>query len=388
MHAGRYDFISQDRVIFGEPAVKAVLDESTSRRSDRIFIVSGKSLNRKTDLIRRIASGIGDRFCGVFDECIAHTPRSSVIAAAVAIKRAEPDLIVSVGGGTVIDTAKMALLCLAEGITSASQLDDYKIVVRNDGTRFIPDVKDPPLCQIAVPTTLSAAEYSILAGCTDTERKVKDTYSGDKIGPQSIILDPAATIHTPDWLWLSTGIRAVDHAVETICSRSHQDLTDATSLYGLRMLYENLPHTKNHPEDLAARLNCQLGSWLAAFGIGRAEWGASHGIGHQLGGAADVPHGYTSAVMLHNVLRHNYPVNSDRQKLISEALGHPESFAADLIRDLVTALGLPTRLRDAGVQRDQFDTIACGSMQDMMVRSNPRSIQSKDDVLVLLEQAW
>src|SRR3546814_19855148 len=104
MHAGRYDFISQDRVIFGEPAVKAVLEESISRRADRIFIVSGSSLNRKTDLIKRITSGIGDKFCGVFDECIAHTPRSSVIAATIAIKRAETDRK-SVGAGNRVSVS-------------------------------------------------------------------------------------------------------------------------------------------------------------------------------------------------------------------------------------------------------------------------------------------
>src|SRR3546814_21006600 len=123
------------------------------------------------------------------------------------------------------------------------------------------------------------------------------------------------------------------------------------------MLHKNLLRVKEHPEDLDARLNCQIGSWLAAFGIGRVEWGASHGIGHQLGGAADVPHGYTSAVLLHNVLRHNYSVNGDRQKLISEALGPPESSAADLIRDLVAVLCLPTPLQASGVQPDQFAKI-------------------------------
>ena len=388
MLVGQYEFLAQDRVIYGKPAAQAVLEEAKGRGAERVFIVASQTLSRRTDVIDTIRQALGGRFCGLFDQCVAHVPRSSVLEAARAVREAKPDLIVTVGGGTPIDTVKILLLCLAEGVTTAEALDNYRIRVLDDGSKQVPHVGRPPVRQIVVPTTLSGAEFSNLGGCSDPERQVKDLYTGREIGAQAAILDPAITVHTPEWLWLSTGIRAVDHAVETVCSRAPQPFTDATCLHALGMLDKSLRRVKQNPDDLDARLDSQLGVWLASTGLGRVEWGASHGVGHQLGAVAGVPHGHTSCVMLHNVLRYNRETNEARQALVSRALGQPDVAAADLIQNLVRELGMPYRLRDVGVKKEQFDAIARGGMQNMMVRSNPRPIKSPADILALLEQAW
>jgi maleylacetate reductase len=177
---------------------------------------------------------LGPRCVGVFDECVEHVPRASVLSLAAAVQKHAPDLIVTVGGGTPIDTVKVMLLMMAAGVTDEPGFDSVRIRVEANGSRVVPAVKDPPLRQIIVPTTLSGAEFSNLGGCTDPIRKVKDLYTGRLIGGQVVILDPTVTIHTPSWLWLSTGIRAVDHAVETICSRKPQPFTDATCIHALR----------------------------------------------------------------------------------------------------------------------------------------------------------
>lgn len=384
MITGEYEFLAQDRVVFGRPSAEAVKDLADRYGAQRVFIVSSRTLSRETDVIEGIRSALGERFVGMFDECVAHVPRASVFQAVAAVRSAEPDLIVTVGGGTPIDTVKILLICLAHELTDPAQLDAYHIRILEDGSRHIPTVATPPVRQVIVPTTLSGAEFSKIGGASDPVRQVKDLYIGREIGGQAVILDPAITVHTPDWLWLSTGIRAVDHAVETVCSRAPQPFTDATALYGLKMLGESLPQNLANPADLDSRLTSQLGVWLASTGLGRVDWGASHGIGHQLGAVADVPHGYCSCVMLPRVLRYNHPVTSERQRLISEALGNVEASAADLVADLIRRLGLPESLTSVGVLPEHHEAIARGSMLNMMVRTNPRSIDTPEQIYEIL----
>ena len=116
--------------------------------------------------------------------------------------------------------------------------------------------------------------------------------------------------------------------------------------------------------------------------------GASHGIGHVLGGTAHVPHGYTSCVMLPHVLRFNEPVNAERQAWVSEALGRPGEPAADAVAALIAGLGLPGRLRDVGVRQDQLDQIAEESMHDRWIHTNPRKIDGAATIRSLLDAAW
>jgi alcohol dehydrogenase class IV len=388
MLSGVYEFLPQDRVIFGRPAPEAVAETADRMARRRLLIVASKTLNRKTDVVSNIRSALGARCVGVFDECVEHVPRASVLALASAVRSSQPDLIVTVGGGTPIDTVKVMLLALAAGVDDEPGFDRLRIRVGADGARVVPAIDDPPLRQIIVPTTLSGAEFSNLGGCTDPVRKVKDLYSGRLIGGQVVILDPAVTIYTPAGLWLSTGIRAVDHAVETICSRKPQPFTDATCIHALRLLSKSLPANHADPADLAGRLDSQLAVWLATTGLGRVDWGASHGIGHQLGAVANVPHGHCSCVMLPSVLRWNRSVNAPQQAVVAQALGASDGDAAAAVAKLVETLGQPSRLRDVGVRPEHYDAIADGAMQNVFVRSNPRPITEPAQVREMLEMAW
>ena len=385
---GLFQFLAQERVGWGTPAPEAVAREMAALGARRALIVASTTLATKTSLISAIEAELGDGVAGLFTGCREHTPVDTVIDCAAAIRRSGADVVVTVGGGTPIDTVKAALLCLAEDVHDAEALKAYRVTVAEDGARTVPAVGPSPVRQIAVPTTLSGAEFSNIAGVTDPDRGIKDAYIARDSAPAAVILDPAATVHTPDWLWLSTGLRAVDHAVETLCSRSAQPLPDATAIHALRMFAGALPRTKEEPDDLAARRDCQIAVWLAGFGLGRVEYGASHGIGHQLGAVGGVPHGHTSCVMLPSVLRWNAPVNAARQARVSEALGRAGEAAADVLADFIARLGQPGTLRAVGITEDQLDTIAEGSLGNMMVRSNPRPITEAAQVREILDMAW
>jgi maleylacetate reductase len=385
---GSYHYLPLERVLFGKPAAQAAVEEATRIGSRKVFIVAAKSLSRKTAVIREVADALGLKYAGLFDECIAHTPWPSVVAAANAVRAADPDLILTIGGGTPIDTVKILQICLAHGVKRPEDLDALHASLGPDGKRVDPAIRPSPVRQVAVPTTLSGAEFSNLGGGTDTRTRIKHSFTGADIGARSVILDPAVTRHTPEWLWLSTGIRGVDHAVEALCSVDAHPYCDGLALHALRLFAEGLPRTQAAPEDLAARLLCQQASWLAASTIARVNYGASHGIGHALGAAADVPHGHTSCIMLPHVLRYNEPATAARQRLIAGALGRPGSPAGDAVAELVRALGQPATLRAAGVKREQLPAIADASMKNRWVLSNPQPIRSAKDVMRLLEAAW
>jgi maleylacetate reductase len=220
-------------------------------------------------------------------------------------------------------------------------------------------------------------------------RNVKESFGHPMMMAKAVVLDPRATVHTPEWLFLSTGIRAVDHAVEDICSTQCQPMSEGAALHALRLLAHGLRGVKADPDDLDRRLECQLGAWMSMIGSQTGvPKGASHGIGHVLGGTAHVPHGYTSCVMLPHVLRFNHAVNPERQALVGDALGDRDRPAGDVVAALIADLGLPTRLRDVGVERDQLDRIAELSMHDRWIHTNPRKIDGPPVVRDILDAAW
>jgi maleylacetate reductase len=389
MVRGTHRYPPVDGVVYGIPLAEALAEEVKRLDAGAVYVMASGTLARETGVIDEVRSVLGNRLAGLCAKIGAHTPRIDVVAAANEARAAGADAILTVGGGSVTDAAKMVGLCLGNDISEPDQLEPFAAVIAPDGRNVRPPTKPPGVRSIAVPTTLSAGEFTSFAGCTDTVRHRKQSYGHALMMPRTVILDPAVTVHTPEWLFLSTGIRAVDHAVEDICSVNPTPFSDGMSMQALRLLSRGLLAVRKDPANLEARLDCQLGAWMSIMGSQNGvSKGASHGIGHVLGGTAGVPHGYTSCVMLPHVLRFNAPVNAERQKWVSEALGRPELSAGDAVAELIAALGLPGTLRAVGMKAEQMDAVASGSMHDRWVHTNPRKIDGPAVVRTLLEAAW
>lgn len=244
MVGGTHTFLPTERVHFGAGSLENIQQEA--RPSDRAFVVTGRSLHEQTDLVRRVEALLGEKHAGTYPGMGQHTPGSAVEEAAGEARGS--DLLVSVGGGSVID-----------------------------GTKAVARELGYPT-HVAVPTTLSGAEWAHRVGVTDEASGRKSGFADPKAVPQVVILDPEATIFTPEKLWLSTGIRALDHAVEGLLYGGEHPVTDVTGAEGARRLLDCLPRSREEPEDTEVRGELQVAAWLAYFGpfntpmeIGRAH---------------------------------------------------------------------------------------------------------------------
>ena len=380
VQSGRIAFGKMEEVLFGVSAADAVAQQARELGATRVFLMVSGTLNRETDEIARVRSALGNLCAGVFDRMPAHTPRQAVVAAANQAREAGADLIVTIGGGSITDGAKTVQLCLANDIRTAEALDSIRPSQKG--------IKAPTVRQISVPTTLSAGEFSALAGVTDERTRVKELFAHPTVIPRTVILDPAMTRHTPEWLFLSTGIRAVDHCVEGFCSLEANPYADAQALRGLTLLTRGLARVKAEPSDIQARLDCQIGSWLSmgplASGV---PMGASHGIGYVLGAVHDIPHGHTSCIMLPAVMRWNKSANAYRQAEIAAAMGHPGEDAGDVLDRFIGGLGMPRSLGAVNVRPDAYTRISEQAMGTPWIPRNPRKIDGPAQVREILRMA-
>lgn len=390
LSVGTFHQTAQERIVHGQPAGKAVLAEARRLGAQRVFIVTGRSLGQLAAAgqgpVHDVASALGPHHAGTFTGISAHSPREDVIAAADAARAAGADLLVGIGGGSAIDATKAALLCLWLDLRSPLAMEPYRAGA-GQGSPIQPAAG--AIRMLSVSTTLSAPEFTAMAGITDSASHAKQTFTHRLMAPQVAILDPTATLHTPEWLLYSTAIRSVDHAVETWCSPLASPATEAQSLQGLRLLTQALPAIQRQPQALAPRLQAQFGMWQAISALAAGvQTGASHGIGYALGAGFGVPHGHTSCVLLPAVLRWNAASNGARQQALSEAMGQPQRPAHELVAELIAQLGQPGSLRAVGIRADQLDELARRAMAFAPVLANPRPISSAEQVAEILALAW
>lgn len=383
-----FSFPALERLIYGQPAAAALAAEVERLGAKRVFLVVSGTMNRTTDEVEKLRAALGERYAGCYDRVPPFNPRSAVLEAAELARAAGTDLVVTFGGGSVTEAGKVLRLALHHDIRTVEGFDPYRVLVHADGTNASKPFEGPCMPQVCIPTTLSAGELTTGGGATDDRVQRKFGHGNPQFIAKSVIFDPAPTLHTPLWVWLSTGVRAIDHATEGLCSPLSNPVSDGMYRHALQLLATSLRRTKQDPNDLDARLQGFYGIWLAIAGRhGGVEMGASHAIGHVLGGSCGVPHGYTSCVMLPHVLRFNRHANGERQRWVADALGHPGEDAADVLQQFIAELGMPGRLADVGIGPDKFERIANTAMHDKWLHTNPVKITSPEQILKILEAA-
>jgi len=382
--SGTHHWPAQQRVLHGVPVREALGRELERAGARRVFVTTTRSLAGGR-LVAAVVETLGGRFAGEFHDIAAHSPREAVIGGARAIRAASADLVVAVGGGSVIDATKVMLIALWRGIDTAAGLSE----VAGRLPEWSAWDEDPQAVRmIAIPTTLSAAEFSPHAGVSDPARRVKEGFQHPLAVPKCVILDPEATRETPLELMLSTGMRAVDHAVEGWCAARTTPLAEATASRSMQMLAAALPAMKRDPSDMQARAAAQYAMWLSRFvTMAGIPYGASHGLGYLLGAFRGVPHGITSCLTLPAVLEWNAAANGERQRAVAEAFGQPGGSAGAAVRAFVGSLGLPTRLGQVGIARGELAAIVGSWTGGGPIASNPRPVRGPDDLVAILELA-
>ncbi|MER3419985.1 MAG: maleylacetate reductase [Chloroflexota bacterium] len=367
--AGTFQFLPVDRVRFGPGCLRALGSELDRLGLRRALVITGTSIATRTDLLWYVEQSLGPRHAASYTGARQHVPATTVEEALELAKLADIDCLVSLGGSSPIDTAKAVAHRLARE--------------HADGT--------PPV-HLAVPTTLSAGEFTHFYGITDETTRVKTGAGDHHLAPRVVFLDATATLSTPRELWLSTGIKALDHAVEGFLSPDHQPVTDVLALEAVRLLFRYLPITAENPSDLAARQQCQIAAWMSLFSPASVRGGLSHALGHQIGARCDVPHGITACITLPHVLRFVERETGPRQRMLLSAMTwegeRPAASAAEAVERLIERLGLPRRLRDVGVPANEIAAIAQSAFPEAQARSGTRPLERVEEVTDLLRAMW
>ena len=401
-------------------------------QASRIYIIVSRSLSQHpTNPLQRLQSALGSRVVGVTIGMKPHTLWSEVLAIVHAARSADADLLVTLGGGTLTDAAKIVSFALANDVVDFEGLDRLRTQDGSGKYDARSGLKASVVPIVCVPTSLSGVEYARTAGGTDDKGAAggrKYSFGLPIKGASLVVLDPVLTELTPEFIWLSTGVRAIDHCVEILCARDEDKKTkedsDRDAAEGLKMLVPGLLGCKrsaspssgpttltsndgNHDGN-EARMRCVLALPLAMKGIvyHRVPTGASHAIGHQLG-PMGVSHGETSCVILPWVCKYNADPshrgnNAKQQEMVKDLLWDEPVVAsvlrewgmrretadlADTLLALFRELSLPTSLREVGIGEEQLAQLAEMTLKDHAALTNPVPLRRKEQVREILDMA-
>ncbi|KAI1329113.1 Dehydroquinate synthase-like protein [Xylariaceae sp. FL0255] len=369
--------------------------------ASRVYIMASKSLATQTQCLARLEAALGEKHAGTWIGVKPHSPYDGLVEIMQDARAKKADCIVTLGGGSLSDGAKLIVYMMENGVEN---VDDV-IELSKPFIKLTPETlagvgKTPSIPIVFMPTTLSGGEYSKFAGCTNPRNHMKVQFTHPGMFARLVILDPDLCRTTPDWVWRSTGVRAIDHCVEGLCAINARPETNLVAERSLKRLVHSLLLYAANPDDLAARLEAQLGCNDVMIGlVYLINAGASHGIGHNLG-PFGVGHGQTSCILLPNVMKYNARVNGETQAKIKEILWNETDIAAvltkhglvketsdvgDALRAIFNELGMPKSLKEVNVGRDKWDQLAENSLADKFCKTNPVPLKTKEQIMEILE---
>lgn len=380
--AGRsYNFPRIESIRYGRGCISGLAHAIEEIGARRVFLVMSPSI-KSGPVGSAVTQQIGDRLVGTYSNVVSHVPASNALEAIREARAVSADLIVSAGGGSVLDTAKAVSMAMREPVENEEQL----VALRIDGTRSTTPLTAAPVPHIAVPITLGSSEFTHSFTITNSSTQTKDMYWEPRFAPVIAFLDGDLALHTPDRFWASTGMKTIDHCVEWFLSLGHTEFNDALCVSALKMLWENLPASVGDRMSAEARQQCQIAAWMSAYGALNVVGGLSHAIGHHLGPFTGIVHGHTTSLVLPHVVEFNRPATVARQAILARAVGvsaglDDDAAARELpgkLREVADQLGLPATLRDAGFDGRSLEGVASASMGDPMLRNNPREVREAD----------
>lgn len=343
--AGAYDASPVKFMIYGRGCSKRLASIVTKLGASKAFIITGQSLSTKTPVIQQIEKDLGSAHVGTFTKIGQHAPISDIREATLMVRDSGADILISVGGGSPIDSAKAIA---------------YNLHQENDN--WIPSV--------AVPTTLSVAETTQNAGFTSEEQK-KVSISHPEMVPKAVVYDGDIALYTPSNLWTSTGIRALDHAVELLYHPLASEIpTKRLALSAIQDLFTYLPVSHQNPQDADIRQKLFLAAYSSLFPfLYTGGVGLSHSIGHSLGATYSIPHGITSCLSLAPVIRFKADKNPEEAKQIARVLPYigkestgdaagDAKIVSMAVKELIDRLGHTSTLTQYGVKPGEEDIIA------------------------------
>ncbi len=371
-------------IVFGPGSLSEAGYAARRLGARRVFVVTDPGIIEAgwvSELLRHL-SDVGLPFTVWHD--VTPNPKDYEVSAGYEVYRdSGSDVIIGIGGGSVIDAAK-AIAVLS---TNGGRILDYVGV--DKVTRAI-----PPLLMIPS-TSGTGADVSQFCVITDTMRRVKATLIGRALVPDISITDPRLLVTMPEWLAATTGLDALTHGIEAYVSRAASSLTDVHALTAVRLVGDHLVRTIDKPWDEDARIGMAQASLGAGLAFTNAILGATHAMSHQVGGALDLPHGMINGILLPHVIRFNAAENAERYVPIARALGvdvtrlSPEESAyavADVVRRLADEVGVPRGLADLGVKPEDIPVLSANTLRDVCLSTNPRDA-SVDEVSAIFHAA-
>jgi alcohol dehydrogenase class IV len=351
---------------YGRNRLTQVPDLLTQLGLRRIFMITSPTV-RRHEFLRRLTEALGDRVAGVFDRVRPHSPIETVEEAAEQVADLDAEGLLSLGGGSCVDTAKAVAY-------------------------FHRQRRATQLPHVAVPTTLSGAEFSGGAGIS--HGSIKKIYRPN-LFCDAVVLDPDVALTTPRDLFLASGLNAIAHCVEGVCSVQSTPFSDAFLLQALGLLSESLVQVRQSDADVNARGRAQVGGALAAMGSHNLPVGLEHALAHAVGAHSRAPHALVHAVLIAPVMRFNHESVVAAQAAIADALGVKGSGdltsrarqGIDKIEQLLVDLGIPTGLHALGVREDSLEEIADAAQDDPCFPTNPRRVQRREEVVDVLRDA-
>jgi len=379
-----FNYNCPTNVIAGHGALSSICKAVVDLACRRALIITDPGV-RKTGLAQLVKDDLVDFCVGIYDNITSDPDLETIDAATAVAREQKADCIVSVGGGSVIDTAKGVCVTLKNGGKA------------NDYLNFL-ILTEPQTPHIAVPTTAgTGSEVTNIAVLTSKGAARKLYIVDTRIMPNVAILDPRFTMSMPKDLTVSTAMDAMTHAIEAMTSTMANKICDGMALQAIRLINENLPLVVADGKNEKARLNMQLAATMAGWAFTIAQVGLAHAMAHTIGVMHHISHGAACGILLPKVMRYNVDRAADKLVQVAQALGvdtvgmteHDAALAAaDAVEDLMQKVGHPMRLRDVGVPEENLAICAFHALADTAVLFNGRPVSDPNEVLQIYSQAY